>query len=156
MPRRVLAAGIVLWLTVALVHAQGLGAQPYGQARGFDPNAPTHDVSGSVINTATGEPIPRALVQMFGPSQRSDFTDSQGLQPLGNNVWAETSESGPALVGTPNSGSLGVLQSGAVEESNVDLTAELVNMITAQRVYQANAQTIKAQDTIMQTLVSGL
>ncbi|MBZ5566748.1 MAG: carboxypeptidase-like regulatory domain-containing protein [Acidobacteriia bacterium] len=78
MPRRVLAAGIVLWLTVALVHAQGLGAQPYGQARGFDPNAPTHDVSGSVINTATGEPIPRALVQMFGPSQRSDFTDSQG------------------------------------------------------------------------------
>lgn len=92
----------------------------------------------------------------LGQIALADFTDPQGLQPLGNNVWAETSESGPALVGTPNSGSLGVLQSGAVEESNVDLTAELVNMITAQRVYQANAQTIKAQDTIMQTLVSGL
>ncbi|MBZ5628163.1 MAG: carboxypeptidase-like regulatory domain-containing protein [Acidobacteriia bacterium] len=77
MPRNVLAVGIVLWITCAVVHAQG-GAQPYGQMRGFDPNAPTHDVSGSVINAATGEPIPRALVQMFGPSQRSDFTDSQG------------------------------------------------------------------------------
>jgi flagellar hook protein FlgE len=90
----------------------------------------------------------------LGQIALADFTDPQGLQPLGNNVWAETSESGPALVGTPDSGSLGVLQSGAVEESNVDLTAELVNMITAQRVYQANAQTIKTQDAVLQTLVN--
>ena len=47
-----------------------------------------------------------------------------------------------------------MLQSGAVEESNVDLTEELVNMITAQRVYQANAQTIKTQDPMLQTLVN--
>jgi hypothetical protein len=72
--RRVLCfAAFVLSLTCALAHAQ-----VYGGMRGFDPNAPTHDVSGSVVNAATGEPIPRALVQMFGPSQRSDFTDSQG------------------------------------------------------------------------------
>jgi flagellar hook protein FlgE len=49
---------------------------------------------------------------------------------------------------------MGVLQSGALEESNVDLTAELVNMITAQRTYQANAQTIKTEDQVMQTLVN--
>ena len=79
----------------------------------------------------------------------------QGLQPLGNNEWSSTSASGQPLIGEPGTSSLGVLQSGAVEDSNVDLTAELVNMITAQRVYQANAQTIKAQDrvqTIMQTI----
>jgi flagellar hook protein FlgE len=84
----------------------------------------------------------------------ANFTDPNGLQPLGNNTWAETATSGPALVGTPDSGSLGVLQASAVEDSNVDLTAELVNMITAQRVYQANAQTIKTQDQVLQTLVN--
>jgi flagellar hook protein FlgE len=84
----------------------------------------------------------------------ANFTDPNGLQPLGNNVWAETATSGAALVGSPNSGSLGVLQSSAVEDSNVDLTAELVNMITAQRVYQANAQSIKTEDQVLQTLVN--
>ncbi|HZV93460.1 MAG TPA: flagellar basal body rod C-terminal domain-containing protein, partial [Caldimonas sp.] len=54
----------------------------------------------------------------------------------------------------PGSGNLGVLQAGALEESNVDLTGELVNMITAQRDYQANAQTIKTEDQIMQTIVN--
>lgn len=84
----------------------------------------------------------------------ANFTSPQGLQPLGNNAWAETAASGQPLTGTPGSSSLGVLQSSAVEDSNVDLTAELVNMITAQRTYQANAQTIKAQDTILQTIVN--
>ena len=84
----------------------------------------------------------------------ANFANPNGLSPLGNNAWAETSNSGIPLVGTPSSGSLGVLQSSAVENSNVDLTAELVNMITAQRVYQANAQTIKTQDSVLQTLVN--
>jgi flagellar hook protein FlgE len=84
----------------------------------------------------------------------ASFANPNGLQPLGNNMWAETSTSGNPLVGAPDTGSLGVLQSSAVEDSNVDLTAELVNMITAQRVYQANAQTIKAQDAVLQTLVN--
>ena len=84
----------------------------------------------------------------------ASFTNPNGLQPLGNNTWAETSQSGQPLVNTPGAGSAGVLQSSAVEDSNVDLTAELVNMITAQRYYQANAQTIKTQDEIMQTLVN--
>jgi flagellar hook protein FlgE len=92
--------------------------------------------------------------QPLGQIVLANFADPNGLSPLGNNAWAETSASGVPLVGTPNSGSLGVLQSSAVENSSVDLTAELVNMITAQRVYQANAQTIKTQDSVLQTLVN--
>lgn len=84
----------------------------------------------------------------------SAFTNPQGLRSLGGNQWGESSDSGPALTGAPNSGNLGVLQSGALEDSNIDLTAELVDMITAQRVYQANAQTIKTQDSVLQTLVN--
>ena len=84
----------------------------------------------------------------------ANFTNPNGLQSLGNNQWTETSDSGPALVGTPNTASLGVLQAASVEESNVDLTAELVNLITQQRNYQANAQSIKTQDQVMQTLVN--
>jgi flagellar hook protein FlgE len=84
----------------------------------------------------------------------ANFANPNGLSPLGNNAWVETSTSGAPLVGIPNSGSLGVLQSSATEDANVDLTAELVNLITAQRVYQANAQTIKTQDSVLQTLVN--
>ncbi|MFL6676027.1 MAG: flagellar hook protein FlgE [Massilia sp.] len=92
--------------------------------------------------------------QPLGQIVLANFSNPNGLEPLGNNAWAETSTSGVPMVGTPNTGSLGVLQSSAVENSNVDLTAELVNMITAQRVYQANAQTIKTQDSVLQTLVN--
>lgn len=84
----------------------------------------------------------------------ANFTNPNGLQSLGNNQWVETSVSGPALVGAPNTSNLGVLTSSSVEESNVDLTAELVNLISQQRNYQANAQSIKTQDQIMQTLVN--
>ncbi|KAB2926499.1 MAG: flagellar hook protein FlgE [Dechloromonas sp.] len=84
----------------------------------------------------------------------ANFTNPNGLQALGNNQWAETSDSGPPLVGAPNTSSLGVLSSSTVEESNVDLTGELVNLITQQRNYQANAQSIKTQDQVLQTLVN--
>ena len=84
----------------------------------------------------------------------ANFTNPNGLEPLGNNAWAESTNSGTPLVGTPGTGAFGGLQSSATEASNVDMTAELVNMITAQRVYQANAQTIKTQDSVLQTLVS--
>lgn len=89
-----------------------------------------------------------------GQIELSTFRNPQGLKPLGGNLWSRTYESGDPVVGTPGQGNLGVLQSGALEESNVDLTAELVNMITAQRTYQANAQTIKTQDQVLQTLVN--
>ncbi|MCE9549990.1 MAG: flagellar hook protein FlgE [Betaproteobacteria bacterium] len=90
----------------------------------------------------------------LGQVLMANFANPQGLQPVGNNEWNASSSSGPALVGTPGTSSLGVLQTGAVEDSNVDLTAELVNMILAQRVYQANAQTIKTQDAVLQTITN--
>ena len=93
-------------------------------------------------------------VNDLGQVALTNFTNPNSLASIGNNQWEETSGSGPAMVGAPNSGRLGVLQSSAVEESNVDLTAELVNMITQQRNYQSNAQSIKTQDQIMQTLVN--
>ena len=92
--------------------------------------------------------------QTLGQVVLANFSNTQGLNPLGESKWAETTTSGAALVGAPGSASLGSLQSAAREDSNVDLTAELVNMITAQRIYQANAQSIKTQDAVMQTLVN--
>lgn len=107
------------------------------------------DADGTLVGRYTN-----GKTAVLGQIALAGFTNPNGLQPLGNNVWAETPASGQALVGTPDSGSLGVLQSLAVEESNVDLTAELVNMITAQRYYQANAQTVKTMDQVLQTLVN--
>jgi flagellar hook protein FlgE len=96
-----------------------------------------------------GQSKPIARVQL------ADFKNLNGLQPIGSNEWKATSISGAALpLGSPGSGVYGQLQSGALEESNVDLTGELVNMIVAQRAYQANAQTIKTEDQIQQTLVN--
>ncbi|QIL45107.1 flagellar hook protein FlgE [Acidovorax sp. HDW3] len=82
------------------------------------------------------------------------FRNTQGLSDIGNNLWVETFESGQPSLGQPTNGTFGALRSGALEDSNVDLTAELVNMMTAQRAYQANAQTIKTQDQVMSTLVN--
>jgi len=82
------------------------------------------------------------------------FNNSQGLRQLGDTSWAETFDSGAPLVGAPGSGSAGLIQSGALEGSNVDLTEQLVNMITAQRNFQANAQVITTADTITQTIIN--
>ncbi|MDR3299713.1 MAG: flagellar hook protein FlgE [Candidatus Accumulibacter sp.] len=84
----------------------------------------------------------------------STFPNMNGLLNIGNNLFEATSASGQGLIGAPGAGTRGMLRPMAVEESNTDLTTELVNMITQQRNYQANAQTIKTQDSIMQTLVS--
>lgn len=84
----------------------------------------------------------------------ANFQSPNGLISLGNNLWAESPDSGQPIVGTPGSGVLGVVTAGSVEESNVDLTAELVNLIIQQRNYQANAQSIRTQDQILQTLVN--
>ena len=85
----------------------------------------------------------------------ASFRNPQGLQSDGGNNWSATAGSGQSVIGNPgSSGSYGPLQSSATEDANVDISSELVNMITAQRVYQANAQTIKTQDQVLQTLVN--
>lgn len=84
----------------------------------------------------------------------ANFRNPQGLIEIGGNNWIESPSSGSVVLGKPGSGQFGALRSGALEDSNVDLTAELVGMITAQRAYQANAQTIKTQDQVMSTIVN--
>ena len=84
----------------------------------------------------------------------ANFSNSQGLRQLGDTNWAESFESGPPLVAAPDTSGLGLVQSGALEGSNVDLTEQLVNMITAQRNFQANAQVISTADTITQTMIN--
>ncbi|MFW3614460.1 flagellar hook protein FlgE [Billgrantia antri] len=82
------------------------------------------------------------------------FRNPEGLTPAGDNVWRASNESGQELVGAPGTGLLGGIVSGAVETSNVDMSRELVNMIVAQRAYQANSQTIKTQDELLQTAIN--
>ena len=84
----------------------------------------------------------------------ANFANQQGLQSIGNNRWIQTYQSGVPTENTPGSTNTGLIQSQALEEANVDLTAELVNMITAQRFYQANAQTIKVQDAVLQSVIN--
>ena len=84
----------------------------------------------------------------------ADFGNVQGLAPVGDNAWAQTQSSGQPLLGTPGSGQLGNVLGSTLEASNVDLSKQLVDMIVAQRTYQANAQTIKTQDQVLQTAVN--
>lgn len=83
----------------------------------------------------------------------ANFNNLQGLQPVGGNAWTETSASGQATLGVPGSNGMSLLKGQALEASNVDMSQELVNMIIAQRTYQANSQTIKTQDQVLQTLM---
>ncbi|MEH0873359.1 flagellar hook protein FlgE [Pectobacterium cacticida] len=92
--------------------------------------------------------------QALGQILLASFANPEGLSPEGDNAWSETASSGQAVTGLAGTGSLGKLIGKSTESSNVDLSKQLVDMIVAQRNYQSNAQTIKTQDSILQTLVS--
>lgn len=92
--------------------------------------------------------------ETLGTLVLADFANLQGLRPVGGNAWIETAESGQPVLGRPGSNGLAQLKGQAVEASNVDMSQELVSLIIAQRTYQANAQTIKTQDQVLQTLIS--
>lgn len=92
--------------------------------------------------------------QVLGQLVLADFANNQGLQPVGDSMWAENYESGPPTVGTPGSAALGAIQAGALEESNVDLSEELVNLIIAQRNFQASAKTIETANQVTQTIIN--
>ena len=111
----------------------GIGVSPDGIIQGSYSNGETRNIGQLVL---------------------AAFQNPNGLANIGGNQWVETSASGQPTIDAPGSGQLGAVQSNAVEDANVDLTAELVKMITQQRSYQANAQTIKTQDQVMQTLVN--
>ncbi len=92
--------------------------------------------------------------QALGQIALANFANPNGLQQLGDTNWAETFASGQALKGQAGNAGLGLIQSGALEASNVDITEQLVNMITAQRNFQANAQMISTSDAITQTIIN--
>jgi flagellar hook protein FlgE len=90
---------------------------------------------------------------VLGQVAMANFANPQGLQQLGNATWAQTFASGSAIPGSAGTSDFGSLQSGALESSNVDLTQQLVNMMNAQRNYQANSQVISTDDQLMQTIL---
>lgn len=92
--------------------------------------------------------------QVLAQVALADFANVQGLQSDGDTAWVQTFESGEPIIGGPGTASLGLIQSGALEDSNVDLSEQLVNLIIAQRNFQANAKTIETADTITQTIIN--
>jgi flagellar hook protein FlgE len=90
---------------------------------------------------------------VLGQVAVASFADQQGLQQVANTNWVQTFASGPAVYGQAGSAGLGSLQSGSLEDSNVNITSELVNMITTQRAFQANAEMISAENQITQTVI---
>ncbi|WP_341581875.1 flagellar hook protein FlgE [Marinobacter metalliresistant] len=90
----------------------------------------------------------------LGQVALATFSNTDGLSPVGDTSWVETFESGQPVIGAPDTGTLGSIASSSVEESNVDLSAELVNLIIAQRNYQANAKTIETSDAVTQTIIN--
>jgi flagellar hook protein FlgE len=107
------------------------------------------DETGVVYSRYTnGQAIPLGKVAL------GDFANPQSLQQLGDNVWAETFGAGDLQLGEAGAGSFGLIQSGSLESSNVDISEQLVNLITAERNYQANAEVIQTSDAITQTIIN--
>jgi flagellar hook protein FlgE len=109
------------------------------------------DVSEEGLIRATysnGQAVP------IGKLALGDFANPQALNKIGNTAWKETTDSGPVIAGEASTGSFGQVQAGALETSNVDLTKELVGLITAQRNFQANSKAIETNNAITQTIIN--
>jgi len=136
------------------------GATQYGDSFGVgsmtQDGYPTGQLSGLSI-TEDGVVQARytnGQVSPLGQLALANFPNQQGLQQLGSAGWAETFTSGQAVLGSPGGNNLGAVQSGGLESSNVDLTEQLVGMMTAQRSYQANSQVISTTDQLLQTIMN--
>jgi len=90
----------------------------------------------------------------LGQVALANFANPQGLQQESNTEWQQTFESGAVVHGVAGGSGFGTIQSGALESSNVDITSQLVNMITAERDFQANAQMISATNTVTQAIIN--
>lgn len=91
---------------------------------------------------------------LLGQVALASFPNSQGLRQLGDTTWGETFSSGDKIIGAGGTAGFGTMQSGALEASNVDIATQLVNLITSQRNFQANAQAISTEDTIQQAIIN--
>ena len=103
---------------------------------------------GTVQVTTPGNATP----QTVGQIQLASFVNPAGLDPRGQNLYAETAASGTPNAGAPNSNGLGALQQGFVEGSNVNVVEELVAMIATQRAYELNSKAIQTSDQMLQRL----
>ena len=92
--------------------------------------------------------------QVLGRVALANFDNQQGLRSIGDTNWAETNDSGPVLVGEASTSSFGSISSGALEDSNVELTEELVSLILAQRNFQANSQTLETLDELREAIIN--
>lgn len=143
-PIKISFAGTTQYGTTSGVNSQSQNGYASGELSQFSAGA-----DGIITGTYSN-----GQSQTLGQIVMNNFVNPSGLQSAGNNGWYASAASGTPLLGTPGSSSLGTLQSSAVENSTTDLTSELVTMITAQQDYQANAQTIKTENQITQTLVN--
>jgi len=103
---------------------------------------------GTVSATIPGTATPQNLGQL----QLANFINPAGLDPKGQNLFAETASSGAPTTGAPNANSLGALQQGFVETSNVNVVEELVQMIQTQRAYELNSKAVQTSDQMLQKL----
>ncbi|MBI1422981.1 MAG: flagellar basal-body rod protein FlgG [Gammaproteobacteria bacterium] len=128
-----------------LVTASGYAVQPQitipANARSV-----TIGTDGTVSATIAGS----AATQQLGQLQLADFVNPSGLQPVGENLFLETSASGAPVVGVPGQNNMGSLNQGALEASNVNVVEELVNMIETQRAYEMNSKAIQTMDQMLQ------
>jgi len=163
--------------TPALIQNAGVvltnGANPLTVTHDFANNSTTQYATGFSVSTlasdgyATGRltgldisetglmraTFSNGVATPLGQVAMADFPNVQGLRSRGDTAWRETIDSGAVITGSAGTGRFGLIQSGALETSNVDLTQQLVNLITAQRNFQANARSIETSNTITDTVI---
>ncbi len=136
------------------------GTTQYGGKNGVNNLAQDGFASGTLTNFTIGADgmltgnYSNGRTTTLGQVAIANFNNPNGLVSIGGNQYIETAESGVPQISAPGSTNHGTLRGSSLEESNVNLTSELVNLITAQRNYQANAQTIKTQQAVDQTLIN--
>jgi flagellar hook protein FlgE len=136
-------AGMTQFNAVSGVSSQNQDGYATGQLAGLN-----IDETGNMFASFTN-----GQSKLIGQVMMVNFSNTQGLKPVGGTAWLETYASGVPVEGTAKSGTFGAMQSGALEESNVDLTLQLVQLIKAQSNYQANAKTVTTESTILQTTI---
>ena len=138
------------------------GASQYGSSNFSVSQAPTNDgyATGILIGMSVDEngiiqcEYSNGQVKNIAKVAMADFANQQGLTKIGDTQWKQSNASGEAIAKEANSGSAGSIKGSNLELSNVDLTNELVELITAQRNYQANAQSLQTQNTVMDSILN--
>lgn len=136
------------------------GSTQYAGGSGINSVSQNGYQSGSLVGLSIGDDgviagrYSNGVTQPLQQLVLATFRNPQSMIPIGQNQWVATIDAGAETINNPGEGVAGQVQSGSLEDSNTDLTGELVNLIVAQRLYQANAQSISAQSQILQTLVN--